>query len=66
MSGRVVYFESHRGEPGEALARQPAGPPPESPFRRYDGGPPRALSDRQIAHRRRMLDHLQRQSSAAS
>ena len=67
MSGTVLDFESYRTELHEARGRRLAGRPAfESPFGRYEAGPERALNDRQLAHRQRMLAHLQRQSSAAS
>ena len=66
MSSAIVHFERYRRERNQVL-RRPAERPLESPFRRYDGGPERMLlNDRQIAHRRQMLDHLARQTFAAS
>jgi hypothetical protein len=52
MRGTILYFETYR----RALNQ-------ESPFHRYDGRPRRALTDRQLAHRRRMLEHLRRCNS---
>lgn len=49
MRGTILYFEPDRRALNQA-----------SPFRRYGGRPVRALTDRQLAHRRRMLEHLRR------
>jgi hypothetical protein len=69
----TLCFECHRNEVNRARARRlsegvaPLVPPaPRSPF-----GPPPvasgpALTHRQIAHRQRMLDHLQRTHAVAS
>jgi len=63
----TLCFECYRSALNQARARRMADPPaPESPFRRYDGGPGRVLTDRQLAHRGRMLDHLQRRSAVSS
>jgi len=67
MRGTIVCLERYRSEVTKAGARPPAElAPPASPFCGYDGGPARPLSDRQLAHRRRMLEHLSRRSRAAS
>ena len=64
----TLCFECHRCEVNRARARQMVSsatvPGPRSPF----GRPPvvRALSEGQRAHRRRMLEHLQRVSVVAS
>lgn len=55
MSGTVVDFESYRSALKEKRAPRIADRPPDSPF----GSRRRELSDRQLAHRRRMLKHLQ-------
>ena len=63
----TLCFECYRRELNRARARRLADPrPPVSPFRWYGGGPAGVLNDRQIAHRRRMLDHLQQRSVVAS
>lgn len=59
MSGTILDFESYRSKAGHTQARGLAERPLTSPFARHGGGPERALNDRQIAHRRRMLEHLQ-------
>ena len=60
MSDTIFDFESYRTERDYARARQPPEGQLESPFRPRGGDHRRVLSDRQLAHRRRMLDHLQR------
>jgi len=57
VSGKVVYFERFRRAANRPRACR-GDEPPQSPFRGSDERPRRALSDRQIAHRRRMLDRL--------
>lgn len=60
MSGTVLDFESYRSELNEVRGRRLAERPAfYSPFGRYEAGPERVLNDRQLAHRRRMLEHLQ-------
>lgn len=67
MSSTVACFESYRRELNQTRARRLAERMPlGSPFRRYDGGSERVLNDRQLAHRRRMLDHLQRALTSRS
>jgi hypothetical protein len=67
MSSGIVCFERYRRERNQVrewrLAERPAF---ESPFGRYEAGPERVLNDRQLAHRQRMLEHLQRKSYVAS
>jgi hypothetical protein len=60
MSGTVVSFETYRISVDDVRDRPAADPPPVSPFARLDEGPRRPLSARQVAHRLRMLEHLQR------
>ncbi|MSO82245.1 MAG: hypothetical protein EXQ53_02965 [Acidobacteria bacterium] len=64
----IACFESFRRELNRARARRPAdrAAPPQSPFARQEAAGDRVLDERQRAHRQRMLEHLQRQSSVAS
>lgn len=64
MPGTVVYFDTYRKE--LQLTPRHAEPPPESPFRSCDGGLERVLNERQLTHRRRMLDHLARALTSRS
>ncbi|OFW12917.1 MAG: hypothetical protein A3H29_04870 [Acidobacteria bacterium RIFCSPLOWO2_02_FULL_67_21] len=58
----TLCFECYRREVNQARARRLAERARvPSPFTAYDGGPARALDDRQVAHCRRMLAHLTRQ-----
>lgn len=67
MASTLVHLERYRSAPPLARARRAEDcPPPESPFRRHGGGAKPQLSDRQVAHRRRMLDHLSRAGRGAS
>ena len=67
MSSTIVHFERYRRERNQPRAHQLAERPPlESPFRRRYGGPERVLNGRQLAHRLRMFEHLQRESAVAS
>lgn len=63
-------FECYRGELNRARARritEQALSPPVSPFSAWEFvGARRSLDARQLAHRQRMLDHLQRLSEVAS
>ena len=54
---RVIPFERRRPELNVVPAAEKR--PPASPFVVYDGGRARALDERQLAHRRRMLEFLQ-------
>lgn len=62
MSGTIVSFEGYRSRSGDVRERAAADPPPVSPFMRFDDTPDRPLSERQLAHRRRMLEHLLRRA----
>lgn len=63
----TLCFECYRREVNQARARRLAErAQAQSPFTAYDGRPTRVMDTRQIAHRRRMLEHLERQPSAAS
>ena len=66
----ALCFACYRREMNRARARrltETAAPPPmRSPFARQEAALGRVLDERQLAHRQRMLDHLQRQSSVAS
>lgn len=65
----ALCFECYRGEINRARARrlsEPATPGMRSPFGPQEVVGGRALDERQLAHRQRMLDHLQRPSSVAS
>ena len=53
----TLCFECFRSERGRRRARGPGAIPPAAPLR-DPGSEPRPLSDRQRAHRRRMLAHL--------
>jgi len=64
----TLCFECYRGEFNRARARRLTEPPPLrvlSPFGLQDSGRGRIPDRRQLAHRQRMLDHLQRASSIA-
>ena len=67
--GTTLCFECYRGEINRARARrltERATPPRmPSPFGRQEAVDGRLLDQRQIAHRQRMLDHLQRSSAVA-
>ena len=54
-NGRALCFECFRAGMARTRARHAAWTQRELPFERADQ---RALSDQEIAHRRRMLDHL--------
>jgi hypothetical protein len=63
-SGNILCFESHRAQKTGQKAQNPnARAALESPFLRYDHMPGRALDARQLAHRRRMLEHGYRKSN---
>ncbi len=65
----TLCFECYRSEQNLARARRlgdAAARPPRSPFARQESAVGRGLNERQRAHRQRRLDHLRRQSSAAS
>ena len=59
MSSRnILCFESYRAKKNEEKARRlEQGVALESPFLRYDHSPRRTLDGRQLAHRKRMLQH---------
>jgi hypothetical protein len=59
MASSILRFDPKRRVSSADPDRQ-AGRPPVSPFAR------RVLDERQLAHRRRMLDHLQSREAAAS
>ena len=66
-SDHTLCFECYRREVNQARARRLAERARvPSPFSAYDRSPARVMDTRQIAHRRRMLEHLARQASAAS
>ena len=60
----TLCFECFRSEVNRARARR-LSRPPESPFARHAPPAIQVRGDRQIAHRRRMLEHLERQFSSA-
>ena len=66
----TLCFECFRGEINRARARRlaDAATPPRmpSPFGHRDAFGVRLLDERQLAHRQRMLDHVQRLSATAS
>src|SRR5450830_553509 len=66
----TLCFECYRGEINRARARrmtETATPLRlRSPFRHQEAVGGRILAEHQLAHRQRMLDHLQRQSAVAS
>ena len=66
----ALCFECYRGEVNSARARRltetAVQPPEPSPFARQEAALGRVLDERQLAHRQRMLDHLQRKSPVAS
>ena len=66
----TLCFECYRGELNRARARRITGQavsPPVSPFSAWEVASSRQpLDARQVVHRQRMLDHLQRVSAAAS
>ncbi|OFW02103.1 MAG: hypothetical protein A3I61_03765 [Acidobacteria bacterium RIFCSPLOWO2_02_FULL_68_18] len=63
----TVCFECYRRELNKARARRLAERARmPSPFTASDGGPTRVLDTRQVGHRRRMLEHLEHEASAAS
>ena len=55
-NGRTLCFECFKAGMERTRARQAAWTQRELPFERHE--PARALSEQEIAHRRRMLDHL--------
>jgi hypothetical protein len=58
MSNRnILCFESYRAKKTEENAQGLEGAELESPFLRYDHNPRRTLDGRQLAHRKRMLQH---------
>ena len=59
MSSRnILCFESYRAKKTEEKAqRLDQSAALDSPFLRYDHSPRRTLDRRQIAHRKRMLQH---------
>jgi len=64
----TLCFECYLHEMNHAPARRLADRPAElqSPLTRHDSGSRAALNEGQLAHRRRMLEHLQRQSLVAT
>jgi hypothetical protein len=66
----TLCFECYRGEINRARARRLTEavtvPRMWPPFGRPQSVSPSGLNDRQIAHRQRMLDHLQSASAVAS
>jgi hypothetical protein len=66
----TLCFECHRGEINRARARRlteaVTAPRTWPPFGRPQSVSPSGLNARQVAHRQRMLDHLQRPSAVAS
>ena len=63
-----LCFECYRREVNRARARRlaEAAAPPRSPLAHQQAAGSRVLDEQRLAHRRRMLDYLQRQSSVAS
>ena len=61
----TLCFECFRGETNRLRARR-LNEPTSPPQVRLPFGQPRALGPRQVAHRQRMLDHLQRSRTIAS
>jgi len=60
MSSRnILCFESYRAKNTATRSQrlEQGGAALESPFLRYDHSPRRTLDSRQLAHRRRMLQH---------
>ena len=57
-NGRALCFECFKAGMERARARRAAWTQKELPFDRPE--PARKLSDAEVAHRRRMLDHLVR------
>jgi hypothetical protein len=62
---RIISFERRRAELLQDRQGRPAEPLLPSPFVRPDAGPVRTLDARRLEHRRRMLDHLNKQSAAS-
>jgi hypothetical protein len=66
----TLCFECYRGELNRARARRlidaAVTPPVRSPFGATAGVGRLVLDPRQIAHRKRMLEHLQQLTAAAS
>lgn len=66
----TLCFECYRGEINRARARrmteQPTPLRRQSPFGHQDSSCERPMGERQVAHRRRMLDALQRTPAIAS
>jgi hypothetical protein len=55
-NGRALCFECFKAGMAHTRARQAAWTQRELPFERVEPRPP--LSDHEVAHRRRMLEHL--------
>lgn len=65
----TLCFECYRSELNRARVRRlgdAAAKPPRSPFARQESAAGRGLNERQLAHRRQMLEHLWREASTAS
>lgn len=64
----TLCFECYRRETNRARAHRLANgsTPSQSPFVRQGATSSRALDQRQVAHRQRMLEHLEGRSSVAS
>jgi len=66
----TLCFECYRSEVNRARARRlidvAVPSPPRSPFGLAAGAGRQVLDSRQVAHRERMLEHLQRLTAAAS
>lgn len=62
---RAVCFDCSRRRLQAGTGQMADRRAPQSPFVDYNGDPARVLDARQVAHRRRMLAHMERRSTEA-